>query len=162
MGVPDQRSLCAGETKLDPSVVSRSGSYRVASAKIVWQCFEDELVVINLETGKYYSINATGAAIWKLMEAGWSPEASLSCLLDGVPAEEARRQVLAFWAGLLEEGLISPDPSQTGEPSGDVPAALPWSAPSIAVFSDMQELFLVDPIHDVDDAGWPSRPPEGN
>ena len=32
----------------------------------------------------------------------------------------------------------------------------------IAVFSDMQELFLVDPIHDVDDAGWPSRPPEGN
>ena len=145
----------------EPSTLSNSGQYRVASPKIVWQCFEDELVVINLESGKYYSVNSTGSAIWKLMEAGWSPAAAASHLLDGAPSEEGREQIFAFWSKMLDEGLISPDPDQKSDPR-DVPAAGPWSAPSIAVYSDMQDLFLLDPIHDVDEAGWPSRPAEGN
>jgi hypothetical protein len=28
-------------------------------------------------------------------------------------------------------------------------------------FTDMQDLLLVDPVHDVGDAGWPHRPPAG-
>jgi hypothetical protein len=142
--------------------LSGSGRYRVASAKIVWQCFEDELVAINLESGKYYSVNSTGSTIWRLMEAGWSPEAAAARLLDGVPSEEGGQQVLAFWARLIEEGLVSPDPAPSAECREDVPAGSPWTPPSIAVFSDMQDLFLLDPIHDVDEAGWPSRPAEGN
>ena len=63
---------------------------------------------------------------------------------------------------MLEEGLISPDPAASGEPREDLPAGGPWTPPSIAVFSDMQDLFELDPIHDVDEAGWPSRAPEGN
>ena len=145
----------------EPSTLSANGQYRVASAKIVWQCFEDELVVINLESGKYYSVNSTGSAIWKLMEAGWSPAAAASHVLDGAPSE-GREQVFAFWAKMIEEGLISPDPDPKSDHRQDVPAAGPWSQPSIAVFSDMQDLFLLDPIHDVDEAGWPSRPAEGN
>jgi hypothetical protein len=27
-------------------------------------------------------------------------------------------------------------------------------------YSDMQELLLLDPIHDVDDAGWPKPNPD--
>ena len=96
------------------------------------------------------------------MEAGWSPTAAASQLLDGAPSEESREQVFAFWTKMLEEGLISPDAEPNGDRRGDVPAAGPWSPPSIAVFSDMQDLFLLDPIHDVDEAGWPSRPAEEN
>jgi len=140
-----------------PSTLSGGGRYRVASAKIVWQCFEDELVVINLESGKYYSINSSGSAVWKLMAAGWSPEAAASRL-----TEEDREQVLQFWGRLLEEGLISAADSAGVEAGAEIPAAAPWSAPTIAVYSDMQDLFLLDPIHDVDESGWPSRPPEGN
>ncbi len=122
----------------------------------------DELVVINLESGKYYSVNSTGSAIWSLMEAGWSPADAARHLLDGVPSEEGRDQVFAFWARMLEEGLIALDANPNGGRREDVPAAGPWTAPSIAVFSDMQDLFLLDPIHDVDESGWPSRPVEGN
>ena len=89
-------------------------------------------------------------------------ESVQSHLLNGAPSEEGREQVLAFWARMLEEGLISPDPDPKSDHRDDVPAAGPWSPPSIAVFSDMQDLFLLDPIHDVDEAGWPSRPAEGN
>ncbi len=137
-----------------------SSSYRIASSKIVWQCFEDELVVINLESGKYYSINPSGSAIWNLMEAGWSPTATLSRVLDGVGSEEDRRQVLAFWAKLIEEGLVIA--TAPGQACKDVTVPSPWTHPTIAVFHDMQELFQLDPIHDVDEAGWPSRPPEAD
>lgn len=162
MEVPDRESSYRGEPSLDLPNLSPSGRYRVASAEIVWQCFEDELVVINLKSGKYYSINSTGSAIWRLMEAGWSPAATVSRLLDGASSEEDRQQVLAFWARLLEEGLISPDPAAGGERRDDMPVGCPWAPPCIAVFRDMQELFQLDPIHDVDEAGWPSRPPEEN
>jgi hypothetical protein len=118
--------------------------------------------VINLESGKYYSVNSSGSAIWKLMDAGWSPAAAASHLLDSAASEESREQVFAFWAKMLDEGLIAPDPDPKGDHRDDVPAAGPWSTPSLAVFSDMQDLFLLDPIHDVDDAGWPSRPAEGH
>jgi hypothetical protein len=28
------------------------------------------------------------------------------------------------------------------------------------VYSDMRDLLMLDPIHDVAEEGWPSRPPE--
>ncbi len=36
--------------------------------------------------------------------------------------------------------------------AGDRPA---FEAPVLESYSDMQDLLLLDPIHDVDDAGWP-------
>jgi hypothetical protein len=35
-----------------------------------------------------------------------------------------------------------------------------WVAPTLTVYADMQDLFQLDPIHDVDETGWPSRPAE--
>jgi len=31
----------------------------------------------------------------------------------------------------------------------------PFSAPVLNAYTDMEELLLLDPIHDVDQAGWP-------
>jgi hypothetical protein len=33
----------------------------------------------------------------------------------------------------------------------------PYSPPKLSAYTDMQELLLLDPVHEVDDAGWPSR-----
>ena len=35
-----------------------------------------------------------------------------------------------------------------------------FNAPALQKYSDMQELLLLDPIHDVDEAGWPKPNPE--
>jgi hypothetical protein len=37
----------------------------------------------------------------------------------------------------------------------EVPAAATWSAPTLEVFTDMQDLLLFDPIHEVGPEGWP-------
>jgi hypothetical protein len=31
----------------------------------------------------------------------------------------------------------------------------PWEAPIFEVYTDMQDLLLFDPIHEVDNSGWP-------
>jgi hypothetical protein len=35
-----------------------------------------------------------------------------------------------------------------------------FNLPLLHKYSDMQELLLLDPIHDVDDAGWPKPNPD--
>jgi hypothetical protein len=36
-----------------------------------------------------------------------------------------------------------------------------FNAPNFEVHNDMQDLLVLDPIHEVDDAGWPSlKPPK--
>jgi hypothetical protein len=132
--------------------------FSVANPNIVWQAFDEESVVINLESGIYYSFNLAGALIWHLIEAGASPaDAADRAVQSGAP-EEARGQILEFCEKLLREGLIAPAPEGAEPKPASPETPLPWAAPSLASYTDMQDLFLLDPIHDVDEAGWPSRP----
>ena len=51
----------------------------------------------------------------------------------------------------MEEGIAVSDwiPSNGGP-------LIPYEKPKIETFSDMKDLLLLDPIHDVDETGWPS------
>jgi len=144
-------------------------SYKVYSVqpKVVRECFEDEVVIINLENGNYYSLNGTGAEIWRELEAGGFAEAVAAALVARYEAPEAtiRQAVESFIRQLEEHGLVAGTESM----SSDTPVVrLPvesravFELPELAVFSDMQDLLLLDPIHDVDESGWPARPAGGS
>ena len=71
----------------------------------------------------------------------------------------------AFLTELLEEDLIVADQSADGQRfelqdkghnQGDPKGKPAFVEPTITGFNDMQELLLLDPIHDVDETGWPS------
>ena len=149
--------------KVDSSTLACAKVFCVATPKIVWECFDDELVVINLDSGKYYSLNGSAAAIWTAMEAGRTPAETVAWILDGDRTPEAGHQILEFWKTLVDESLIAEAPpcdgARTAIPEAPSPAQ-PWTPPSLSAYSDMADLFTLDPIHDVDEAGWPSRPPE--
>jgi len=141
-------------------------SYKV-QPKVVRECFEDEVVVINLESGNYYSLNGTGAEIWRELETGGSGEAAVTALLARYEAPETTiwQAVESFIRQLEEHGLVAGTES-TASPA---PAVIPpvvsravFEIPELAVFSDMQDLLLLDPIHDVDESGWPARPAVGS
>jgi hypothetical protein len=145
---------------LDSVTVAATERFCVASSKIVWQCFDDELVVINLESGTYYSLDRAGAMIWRLAELGATPAEAVERVLQSGAPPEARTQVLEFWGKLVHEDLIAPAPAEAEPKAVPEEVVSPWAPPSISVYTDMQDLFLLDPIHDVDEAGWPSRPTE--
>jgi hypothetical protein len=122
----------------------------------VSQLFDDELIIIELENGTYFSVNQAGAQVWNSLQSGHPPQA----LVESLDSAEHREQLSAFVSTLFEHKLVEWDRERTTSPEL-LPdwAPKPWIAPSISVYRDMQDLFQLDPIHEVDEVGWPSRGP---
>lgn len=135
--------------------------YRINRPKVILESFEDEVVLVNLDTGTYYSIDAVGAAVWGWVERG----ATVAETVAGITAaytgerEEIELAVTRFVDELIQNNLIVPaETTSLTEAKPGSPAATPqpFTAPTLNQYSDMQELLLLDPIHEVDESGWPN------
>lgn len=138
-------------------------TYRVCEPDVVHETIDGETVVVNLGTGNYYSLRDAGAEVWRWIDRG----ATLPEIVDAVErryeaADSAiEADVSALIARLLEEQLLEPfarndvlDPSRN--PSAAPPTREPYRPPILETHRDMQDLLLLDPIHDTDDSGWPN------
>jgi hypothetical protein len=136
--------------------------YRVNAPDVVFESFDEEILAIDLRNGSYFSLRGGAVAAWPLLSGGWTVEETVAELAgrfgDGAPGLSG--SVRTFAAGLEEAGLIvragdeAPPPGSRGRPGSGV---LRWSEPVIERYTDMQDLLLTDPIHDVDLSGWPSK-----
>jgi len=83
----------------------------------------------------------------------------LSCAYDGTIAI-TEQAVIKFIQEILAEDLIVPDAgASTQPPKPDAalsPVRKPFALPVLHKYTDMQELLLIDPIHEVDETGWPN------
>jgi len=137
---------------------------RPSSPAVSSETFDDEVVIVNFDTGKYHSVQGTGVVIWRMVESGAGRSeiaARVQAEHDGDPAEIAAA-VESFLAHLAAESLIvafEGEPAEVAPPSG-LAARTPFRAPVLNTFSDMQELLWLDPIHEVDESGWPVAKPE--
>lgn len=127
--------------------------------EIVHETVDGEVIAIDLANGSYYSLAGSGPAIWELLARGVS-EAEIGAALAGRFASgdgEIGAAVSALLVQLRENGLIV---SEAGVPAGAAPATeaaekAPFEAPRLERYTDMKDYFLLDPIHEVDTAGWP-------
>ena len=83
----------------------------------------------------------------------------------GLAAAAAATAVDGFVATLVADGVLLPAEASV-VPAADrrVPPPTPgepFAAPTVERFTEMQDLLTLDPIHEVDDLGWPhaARPP---
>jgi hypothetical protein len=134
---------------------------RVASANVHSKVFDDEVVVLEMKSGTYFSLRGAGVDIWQLVERN-ATAARIHDALEqryDAPRAEIAEAVTALLNDLVEGRLIVADPSvEPAEAPEEVAEKAPFSAPQIERFTDMQELLLLDPIHEVDDTGWPHTP----
>ena len=79
------------------------------SPRVFHQIIDDELVLIHLETGFYYSAGQMGADIWELLVADKSPEEIVDYFRDrdGGDRSQIESQVLAFLSELGREQLLT-------------------------------------------------------
>ena len=134
----------------------KGARYRVPGPDVVSQEFEDETIVIRLDTGTYYCLNPAAAAVWRLTCAGYTLEEVIeACRGDAAMPDGC---IAAVWGRLVKAELVRAAPPGT-EPPGAAPAATLKSPPSMMEYADMQDLFALDPVHDVDESGWPSTQP---
>jgi Coenzyme PQQ synthesis protein D (PqqD) len=136
--------------------------FEVSRPEVVGSVVDGEVVAINLDTGSYYNISGAGTDVWAAVEQAASAQEVAARLAHrfGVRVDEIAASVAAFMEELLTEGLIRPaDRGAAGtEPTaGDVSAdgKASFSPPVLEKFTDMEDLLLVDPVHDVTDRGWP-------
>jgi hypothetical protein len=104
------------------------------ASHVVSDSFDGDRVVIDIQTGAYYMLTPEAASLWS--EANDVGEVDGDC--DRLPV----------LIRLLQEGLLVAVDSTVGVESA--PADLAFTR-----YTDMEELLLVDPIHEVDNEGWP-------
>ncbi|MCW5773649.1 MAG: PqqD family protein [Rhodospirillaceae bacterium] len=135
--------------------------YRVDVNQVVSEVFGDETLLINLETGVYYNLPGASSAVWALLSSGMDVPTAVETLARAYAAEPAtiEAQVRAFLAQLLEQGLIAPGEAESENappPKISVPPGKEAFGPlELLAFTDLQDLLMLDPIHDVGAAGWP-------
>jgi Coenzyme PQQ synthesis protein D (PqqD) len=140
--------------------------YRVNRPRVINETIDGEAIMIDLTTGSYYSLDRVGGEVWSLLEASAGVEeivAELGRRYDAEPAE-IRRGIDELLQRLVAEELVVP--CDDGEPFQAVPAEplpaerRPFQHPRLEKFTDMQDLILLDPVHEVDSRGWPHLPGE--
>jgi hypothetical protein len=70
---------------------------------------DDELIVLDLNQGEYYSLNSSGAQIWKALEAGHGVDWIRDEVVSHWPIapEEGMAMVSMVLQDLLQRGLIA-------------------------------------------------------
>ena len=134
-----------------------------ANPQVIHETIEGETIIIDLSSGTYYSLQGTGPEIWNALVAGASASAIAEWLAQGCSdaPEPIAAAVDAFLRDLEAAGLVAPE--ERGDSAAHVslngrggkgrePA---FRVPKLETFTDMQEIILLDPVHQVDDRGWP-------
>ncbi len=130
---------------------------------VAYEAFDDEVVLIHFPSGRYFRLDAVGRAAWAcLARPGGASTASMAGALSqgfDAPAEVILAAIQGFVAQLLDNELVV---KADASPAGDIQAPIPQQAtrarfepPRLDVFTDLEDILLIDPIHDVDESGWP-------
>jgi hypothetical protein len=129
-------------------IQSAAVRHQLNAPRFAAEAFDDEVIVLDLEGGVYYSLE--GLAAWMFREL--SDGATTSHVLGAIPEghRESARDV--YDRLVAEHVLVGAD----GE--GRAPAAPPAGAaePRLTRYDDLQLLLQIDPVHDVDATGWPN------
>jgi hypothetical protein len=142
-------------------------SYRVNEPDVIHQLFDREVVVVDLRNGSYYSLSESGGMAWLAFGSGGATVDHVASLLTAVYAlspDVAARDLQSFIAELTTRDLIVACPSAASSvaPTPAAPPIAAYSPPELRSYNDLQELFLLDPVHEVDaTAGWPHAASQG-
>jgi hypothetical protein len=134
-------------------------TYRVLKPEVVADIIDGEAVIMNLKTGQYFSSQGTGSDCWDALAAGFSVAQLVDQLAVAYASDRATIEsvVEKFVEDLVSHMLIAPSNAPPPAVVVKAPPAsrAPFHPPVLNVYSDMQDLLTLDPIHDVDAVGWP-------
>ncbi|HZT52759.1 MAG TPA: PqqD family protein [Gaiellaceae bacterium] len=146
------------------------GGLRVNTPHVIHETIDGEVIVINLASGNYYSMRGAGADVWEIVQAQPGTDASgivaaVSQRFDA-PTETVEREVAAFLEELRREELIAATEDGAAAATAvldglpDADGRRPFEPPQLEKYTDLQDLVLLDPVHEVDATGWPHPKPD--
>ena len=132
--------------------------YTVNIARAISETLDGETIIIDLQSGTYFSLNQTASTIWELLKGNASVDDIARHLSQAYLEKEDVIQEFVgdFLKTLEQDQLIVQSQEQSSlkqEVSGEKQV---FVIPEIKKYEDMQAMLLADPIHDVDVSGWPT------
>ncbi|CAK0737848.1 PqqD family protein [Gammaproteobacteria bacterium] len=135
--------------------------YRINSQDVVHELIDGDAILINMTTGRYFSLEGSGAVIWEILQQGAASAPTLAKELaaryqgDLAIMESEAVRILGEMQG---EGLVQVAGQEDIRPPTQVTATrLPFESLTLNKYTDLEALLLLDPVHDVSSEGWPHK-----
>ena len=131
---------------------------RINSESVVHETIEGEVIVIDLSSGSYFSLSGSAPDVWELLAGGVTAAEAAAALEARYEAdsETIGTGVEELLGKLVEARLVVEDANGNGAPAPAAPAGrTAFEQPAFERYTDMQDYFLLDPIHEVSPEGWP-------
>ncbi len=139
--------------------------YKTAGLHVVHQNIVGEVIIVDLRAGTYFSLTETASFIWEALINEFTRDEIVDevfNIFDG-SREDVEKAVDQLLEQLVADNLIvKAEPTEQSRPAvinmAPVAAKRPFVKPVVQKYSDMEDILVLDPIHDFDDAGWPNVP----
>jgi|WetSurMetagenome_2_1015567.scaffolds.fasta_scaffold352435_2 hypothetical protein len=147
--------------------MDKSMCFRINGPKVIHETIDGETVIVNLDSGNYYSLDKVGADVWECLVKDFSVHRIIEAIASRYTGERENieKTMYQFIDEMQQENLIVINESQgyasdadidPGDETEQMKERSIFATPVLNKYSDMQDLLLLDPIHDVDETGWPS------
>jgi hypothetical protein len=136
--------------------------HRTNAPRVASETLDGEVLLIDMTTGAYFSCVDASAVVWTLLANGATRDEAVAALVGRyeVPEDEAGAAYDALLdAGLADELLRPRDEGEGAEPellAGFDGVEHAWGPVELEKSTEIADLILLDPVHDVTDAGWPN------
>lgn len=132
--------------------------FRINEEKMFFDIADGQAVIINFTTGMYYGASLLGSAVIEQLVKGAEPSAIAKEVgkAEGCPADFEGK--LGDFIRMLTEKEILVEAEETGADSAEIAVSAFAEGFDLTLdeFSEVQDLLLADPVHDVDvEEGWP-------
>jgi hypothetical protein len=119
---------------------------------------EGEVIIVSFDNGKYYSTEYSGADILWLVKHKVNPKSWESLLSAKYGFQDfPKNGIVSFLNKCVEEKILAETSvsmdNEASRPDDFIVSG--WNCPKLLAFSDLQDLLMVDPIHDSSLEGWP-------
>ncbi len=132
--------------------------YKFQNSTFDLEDFSHEIVIINTETGSYYTISGSAVSVIRWFFSPISDHQVVQLIENTFPNEVSEATTFVDW--LKEQGLIYAVKTSEDEKEGQNLAnnnTIVFNQWVYSRFDDMSDLIRLDPIHDVSEKGWPFR-----
>jgi hypothetical protein len=133
--------------------------YQLNVPTVAAEDVDGEVIIINMATGVYVSLVGWSAWTWHQVIGGTAPGA-IAAHLESRGIADADGQVARFVDALVADRLVvastSASPTASDDPGVAPGPDMEFTGLVVERHTDMEDLILLDPVHDVDAAeGWP-------
>jgi hypothetical protein len=120
--------------------------------------FDGEFVLIHFARGTYFSLRHAAVDVWRQFGNGADPARIEERVLEhfAVRSSDATAELKKCIQVLIDEELLR-ETAGAGPPVEDWSSS-GWTPPAVEMYSDLKDLIVLDPVHEVDaSTGWPRR-----